>query len=267
MIDDDNSLRVLIVTVDEYFYIPKFLDGVLQADGIEVVGVTGVPPSLGNQSTPRFAWGLFRRFGAKIFAKQLAFYGKHFFFDMAHRLTGTFQPYSPKTLARTHDVEYKHVSDVNTEQYFEYVRSKSPDVVASVAAPQKFDAALLDIPDHGTINIHSSLLPDYRGLSPSFWTLRNEESRTGITVHYMDEGLDTGDVIVQEPLDISEIDTLHTLNTRVAEAGSPLLVEALEQIRTGTVERTEIDPDDGSYYSLPSRDDVRTFLDRGNSFY
>ncbi|WP_135854115.1 methionyl-tRNA formyltransferase [Halorussus salinus] len=263
----DDPLEILVVTVDEYYYVPKFLRGVLDADDVRVVGITAMSPTLGTESTPRFAWRLYRTFGPRVFAKHVGFYAKHALLDAANRRLGRGSAYSPRTLAERNDIEYRHVADVNDPEYVGYAESLAPDVVVSVAATQKFESGLLGVPDEAAINLHSSLLPEYRGVSPSFWTLRNGESETGVTVHLMDEEIDTGDVLVQRPLSIRDDDTLHSLNERVAERGSDLLLDALRGLRDGEVDPTPIDPDEGSYYSLPDRSDVEQFLDRGRRFY
>jgi len=263
---ESDRLDVLIVTVREQYYIPKFLKSILETDKIRTVGITTLPPSLGTESLPSFLWKLFGQFGPKVFSKHVGFYGTYRLLDTVNRFTGLGGAYSPRTLAKRHGIEYRHVKDVNDEYYIEYAESLSPDVLVSVAATQKFEPELLDIPSEAAINIHSSLLPEYKGVSPSFWSLLHDESKTGITVHYMDEKIDAGDIIRRKPIDIHEDDTLHTLNKRVAEQGSDLLFEALEAIRTGSVDAEPM-PEGGSYYSMPDRDNVKQFLEQGNRFF
>lgn len=262
----DEPLDVLLVTVREQYYIPKFLQGMLNADHIRIVGLTTVPPTLGTKSMPAFLWDFFTRFGPSVFAQHVWFYSKYRLVDTVNRITGRGTPYSPRTLAKRHDLEYRHTEDVNTDEYVAYAESLSPDVLVSVAATQKFDSQLLNIPSECAINIHSSLLPEYKGVSPSFWTLLYNEAQTGITVHYMTEELDAGAILRQESLEIHNDDTLHTLNRRVAENGSKILVASLEDIQTESVNSTPM-PDDGSYYSMPERDDVRRFIEQGNRFF
>ncbi|WP_435156840.1 methionyl-tRNA formyltransferase [Haladaptatus sp. DFWS20] len=180
---------------------------------------------------------------------------------------GSGRAYSPETLAKRNEIAYRHERDINSDEYVQYAASMVPDVIVSVAATQKFQSDLLDVPNRCVINVHSSLLPDYRGVSPSFWSLLNDEDKTGISVHYMDENIDTGDVILQEELEIHPDDTLHTLNRRVAEHGSTVLHESLRQISEGVVDSTSTDPSNGSYYSMPTREDVREFRRSGNRFY
>lgn len=262
-----NTLSVHIITVDEYYYIPKFLDSVITSDQIDVVGITTVPPSLGTKNMLSFIVELFQVFGPKVFTSHALFYGKYRVLDILGRVLSTDTVYSPKRLARRHDIDYRHVQDVNTDEYVSYARSLSPDTLVSVAATQKFESELLMVPEKYGLNVHSSLLPEYRGVSPSFWTLLNDEEETGITVHRMADEIDTGEIVRQRPVPIRDDDTLHALNTRVAEQGSEVLLQALEEIRRGDESLEPIEPDQGSYYSMPTREDVQTFRAQGNQFY
>lgn len=265
--DDERPLNVLVVTVKEYYYIPKFLERILNADDINVRGITTVPPSLGTQRTISFAYRLLRVFGARIFTKHTLFYSKQILADLFYRVTNIGDVRSPKALADQHGIDYKHVSDVNTNAYVEYVERVEPDLLVSVAATQKFSEDLLDTPSIDAINIHSSLLPKHRGVSPNFWALLADDDSTGVTVHFMDSEIDTGDVIVQKRFEIEDDNTLHALNKRTAEIGSIALLEALRRFQNGTVDARSIDPDAGSYHSVPERQDIREFLRRGNEFY
>ncbi|MDF9745836.1 methionyl-tRNA formyltransferase [Natrinema salsiterrestre] len=264
---NERPFRVLIITIQEYYYIPLFLRPVLESDGFEVCGVVTMPPTLGSENTVRFAAGLFRRFGPRVFAKHVRFFGKYALRDCFARYTGRGHAYSASTLARRHGIPHRHVTDVSSESFRSYVESLEPMLVASVAATQRFDGDLLAIPEVGAINLHSSLLPEYRGVSPSFWTLLHDESETGVTAHYMNEQIDGGDIVRQQSLPIEDDDTLHSLNRRVAERGSEVLLDAIGAIRDGMVDPEPMDVDGGSYYSLPDREDVRDFLRSGNQFY
>lgn len=264
---NDESLSVLIITVDEYYYIPKFFDSILDAESIDIVGITTLPVSLGTDSLWRFGIDLMRRFGLHVTSSHVRFYLRHILTDIRYRLGLGGTPRSVSTLASEHGIEYRHVKDINGVDYVEYVRELQPDVIASVAATQRFETDLLTVPSEAAVNVHSSLLPEYRGVSPSFWALLNDEDRTGVTAHFMDEDIDTGDIIVQRSIEISENETLHSLNETVATVGADVLLTALEGIRTGEVSATPVDPEEGTYYSLPKREDVREFHRKGNKFY
>lgn len=263
----ESELEVMVITVDEYYYIPKFLEPICSSDTIDVVSITTVPPSLGTETMPRFVLRLLRTFGPRVFSRHAAFYSKYLVLDLIYRHVGIGQPYSSKSIASEHEIEYLHTDNINSGEFKSYAANKSPDVIASIAATQKFDSGLLNIPERGAVNIHSSLLPQYRGISPTFWTLLNDEDQTGLTVHYMDEDLDAGDIILQQPLAIRTDESQHSLHKRIAAEGAEVLLAALEQIRVDSVDATPMDSENGSYYSMPEREDVREFLSRGNTFY
>jgi methionyl-tRNA formyltransferase len=264
---DRPDVSVLIVTVDEPYYIPKFLRPVVEADYVDVVGITTTPPTLGSEGTLSFARRMLRSFGPVVFTKLGLFYGTFRLLELVARTLNVGGTYSPRQLAERNGIEYRKVTDVNAPEYVSYARALSPDILLSVAATQKFGPELLSVPTERAINVHSSLLPEYRGVSPSFWALMHDEDTTGVTVHEMAEEIDTGDIVRQRSLPILEDDTLHSLNTRVAERGSQVLIDAIEDIRTGTDVPEPIDSSRGEYYSMPTRADVREFRRRGNRFY
>jgi methionyl-tRNA formyltransferase len=119
----------------------------------------------------------------------------------------------------------------------------------------------------GAINIHGSLLPDYQGLLPSFWVLARGETRTGVTVHFIDEHIDHGDIILQELVPICEDDTVHSLVMRSKiGVGKHLLVEAIGLIERGDVTRTRMDMSRARYFSFPDTEAVHQFRALGRRF-
>ena len=125
--------------------------------------------------------------------------------------------------------------------------SRSPDLLAVAAYGRILGKDLLELAPHGAVNVHGSLLPKYRGAAPIQWAVAQGERETGVSVMQMDEGLDTGDVLLQRGLPIGPEDTAETLSPRLARLGAEALVEAL-----GLVERGEVVPvpQDASQASL-----------------
>ena len=109
------------------------------------------------------------------------------------------------------------------------------DLFIVVAYGQYIPPSVLALPHHGAINLHPSLLPKYRGSSPIQWALANGDTVTGVTILYVSEKMDAGDLILQREQPIDPDDTAVTLESRLAEAGAQLLMEAVERIRAGTV--------------------------------
>ncbi len=110
-----------------------------------------------------------------------------------------------------------------------------PDVIAVTAFGRILPKSILDLPPNGCINVHASLLPKYRGAAPIQWALIRGESETGVTTMRMDEGMDTGDVLLQETMPIAPEDTAEELGARLAAAGGALLVETLARVDAGSV--------------------------------
>ena len=113
----------------------------------------------------------------------------------------------------------------------------NPDLFCVVAYGKILPKDILDIPKKGSINVHGSLLPKYRGAAPIQWSVLNGDKKTGITTMYMDEGMDTGDMILQEEVEIGENETTGELWERLSKIGANLLVETLKKIENGTAPR------------------------------
>ena len=124
----------------------------------------------------------------------------------------------------------------NTE-FINEIKSLNPDVICVVAYGKILPKEILEIPNLGCINVHASLLPKYRGAAPIQWAILNGDKETGITTMYMDEGMDTGDMILKEKVEIGEDETTGELWEKLSKIGGNLLVRTLEQIEDGTAPR------------------------------
>ena len=118
----------------------------------------------------------------------------------------------------------------------EVVREAEPDMIVVAAFGQILPKSVLDIPRYGCINVHASLLPKYRGAAPIQWSILDGESETGITIMYMNEGLDTGDILLQKVVPIDAEETGGSLHDKLAETGAEALAEASPGIIDGTLE-------------------------------
>ena len=124
----------------------------------------------------------------------------------------------------------------NTE-FIEEMKALKPDIICVVAYGKILPKEILDIPENGCINVHGSLLPKYRGAAPIQWAVLNGDKTTGITTMYMDEGMDTGDMILKEEVEINENETTGELWNRLALIGGNLLVKTLELIEENKAPR------------------------------
>ncbi len=126
----------------------------------------------------------------------------------------------------------------NNKIFISYLKSLNPDIIAVVAYGKLLPKEILEIPKHGCLNIHASLLPKYRGAATIQWALLNGEEETGITIMKIDELLDTGDIILQEKIKIEENDNAMVLFKKLFSLGGGLLLKALEQIEQGKAKYT-----------------------------
>ena len=125
----------------------------------------------------------------------------------------------------------------NNIEFIKEIKSLEPDVICVVAYGKILPKEILDIPSLGCINVHASLLPKYRGAAPIQWSVINGDKTTGITTMYMDVGMDTGDMILKQEVEIGNDETMGELWERLSKIGGKLLVETLEQIEKGTAPR------------------------------
>ncbi|MBR6526293.1 MAG: methionyl-tRNA formyltransferase, partial [Clostridia bacterium] len=125
-----------------------------------------------------------------------------------------------------------------------------PDVCVTAAFGQILSQEVLDIPKMGTVNVHASLLPEYRGSSPINWCLLNGEKVTGVTTMLTDKGIDTGDILQKAECVIEEEDTTATLTVKLAELGAGLLIDTLKKLENGTCPREKQDESKMSYYPM-----------------
>ena len=125
----------------------------------------------------------------------------------------------------------------NNPEIIETIKKLNPEVICVVAYGKILPKEILETPELGCINVHGSLLPKYRGAAPIQWAVLNGDKTTGITTMYMDEGMDTGDMILKEVVEIGENETTGELWERLAEVGGKLLVETLEKVEKGTAPR------------------------------
>ena len=124
----------------------------------------------------------------------------------------------------------------NTE-FIEQIKNMKPDVICVVAYGKILPREILEIPKYGCINVHGSLLPQYRGAAPIQWSILNGDKKTGITTMYMDIGMDTGDMILKEEVEIGENETTGELWERLSKMGGSLLVKTLELVEKGIAPR------------------------------
>ncbi len=139
-----------------------------------------------------------------------------------------------KEAALNYDVPLFQFENLEDSELLEKCAQLKPDV-AVVVAFRKLPEQLWKLPTKGTFNLHASILPDYRGAAPLNWAIINGETETGLTTFFINEGIDTGNIINTRILSIDEQDNLQTLHDKLAVEGAKLVVETLDNIETGNI--------------------------------
>lgn len=155
-----------------------------------------------------------------------------------------------KKVALENEIEVFQPERIRKREYVEYLQSFDADLFIVVAYGQILSQAVLDIPKLGCINIHGSILPKLRGAAPIHFAIINGEEETGVTIMYMDKGMDTGDIISIATTPIHENDTTGDIHDVLCELGADELIKVLEDIQNGTVTRTKQNDDEATYASL-----------------
>ncbi len=127
---------------------------------------------------------------------------------------------------------------VNNNEFKDEIRQLNPDLVCVVAYGVILPKSFLKIPPLGCINLHPSMLPNYRGPAPIQWAILNGDKKTGVTIMYLNEKMDAGDIIKQQEVEIEENETTGELWDKLSKIGSNLLVETVKNIDSGKIERT-----------------------------
>ncbi len=158
-----------------------------------------------------------------------------------------------KELAIKYDIPVYQPLKAREEGFVETLKELNPDIIVVVAFGQILPKSILDIPKLGCINVHVSLLPKLRGAAPINWTIINGDTKTGVTTMYMDEGLDTGDMILTEEFDLDDEITAGELHDKMKETGADTLIETLKLIEKGEAPRIPQNHEEMTYAPMMNK--------------
>lgn len=253
-------MKVLIITQNEPFYLVRSIDYLLtilpteiQKVGIIINSVSpfGKPESFYQKSVKTF-----RIFGFKFFI----YYSIKF-------ILSKLLSKSISSLAKQKNIDILDIQgSINGKSSLSLISSYSPDLIISILGNQIFKKPLLELPPLGCINLHTALLPKYRGLMPTFWVLKNEEEYTGVSVFFIDEGIDSGPIIVQKKIKIDDKSQSELIKI-TKKIGMEAIAEAIHLIINGNVDLVKNNEKDKSYFSFPTKKDVKEFKRKGKKFF
>jgi methionyl-tRNA formyltransferase len=245
------KLTGVIITQDEPFVVPLLLNELLadRRDRIAAIFVADDPRAEGLLAT-------IRRWASVLDPVSFIRYGLR---SIGARLSGS----GPAKVARRHGVAVETIADINAPEFLERLREMQVDLVISVSCPQIFRRELLALPPMGCVNVHAGPLPRYRGMLPTFWVLYERERETAVTVHFMNERLDDGPIILQETVAIPAGETQANLMRRCKIVGAHLLGQTIDLLEMGEVRTWPNPREEATYYSFPTPEQAREFRAAG----
>jgi methionyl-tRNA formyltransferase len=260
-------MNIIFFTQDDPFYIKVFFDEFFnQFKSLNEISAIVISQPMGKKNIIKLARQMYDFYGIVDFVRMgvmFAFFKVMSKIKLKKSKTGIIpKTYSVKQLADIHGVSVIERSDLNNKSCQELLKQYDPDLFISIASPIIFKEDLINIPKLCCINIHNSPLPKYRGMLPNFWQLYHGEENAGITIHRIDTGIDTGDIISQHYIPIEPYDSLNDLIVKTKREDAKLIQEVIENYRKGKVQYKKMEGR-GSYYSFPTRRDVMEFKKRG----
>jgi len=209
-------MKIFIITQEEPFYLPIGLEKLVSQRRKEIVGAT-VLSRFGKTPLEQVLKKLFSLYGPKDFFLQAS---EFVLFKILDILTPIIKPkrfYSIRRIFDFFSVPIISTNNINDKNYLKKIKQSKPEIIISFGCPQVFKKEILSLPLFGCINVHGSLLPKYRGKNTGFWVLLNQEKETGVTVHYMNEKIDDGEIILQKKIKIHPQETVNSLYKKKRE--------------------------------------------------
>lgn len=164
-------------------------------------------------------------------------------------------PPPTKILAEQHNIAVLQPEKIRTEEFLSQLQDFSPDLICVTAYGKILPKSILDLPRHGCINVHASLLPKYRGAAPINWSIVKGETETGVTTMLMDEGMDTGDMLLKKAIRIEDEDDAGSLSEKLSQLGGSLLLETISQLQEGKLTPVKQDESEATYAPMLKKSD------------
>lgn len=254
-------MRIILITEEDEFYLPLSIQYILKTCPYEIAEVVCSRNPLLPNKIKAFQ-KFYKTFGIIPILQHCVRLLKAKILDKIGILNFTGRYYSIKQLCRAVNKPYRFETNVNSEEFLNHCRDLGVELVVSVSPTQIFKKQLINLPKYGCINIHTAKLPNYRGLYPIYWAMANGEKNTGISIHYIEEGIDTGKIIIQEETDIPPKSSMDYMLKKTKVKGAELLIKAINQISEGTV-KAFYPQGKGSYFSFPTPESYKNFVNYG----
>ena len=255
-------MDIVLLTQDEPFYLAKSISYLISnlpgKYKITTCVLFDVSPFGKRESFLQKAKRTYEVFGFKFFL----YYGMNYLLSKISSSNKV-----EKVLQDQNIPIIKLEKSVNHKDSLEIISSYKPDILLSIAGNQIFKSQFINLPPKGTLNLHTALLPKYRGLMPTFWVMKNDEDYTGVSVFLVDEGIDSGPIVVQKKVKINKSWSQRDLIKETKKIGMDAIIEAIEKIDSGKYDLIPNPKEESTYFSFPTRKDVKEFLTKGKKFF
>ena len=255
-------INITIITQADRFYLPEninyLLNSLPQYAKVVSVVILNVSPFGKRNSFYNKAKETWSTFGFSFFF----YYGFKYIINKLNPVNDI------RKILNKNKIPSIHLTKgINHPDSLELISSFNPSLLISIAGNQIFKKELINLAPKGCLNLHSALLPKYRGLMPSFWVLKNDEKQTGVSVFFVDEGIDSGSILVQKEVSITEKMTHSELIKTTKRVGMDAIIESIEKINRGNYKLIPNPNKEMTYFSFPTKSDVKQFKKIGKRFY
>lgn len=258
-------MRIFITTMDEPYFMNPFIAQILKERKNDIIGLA---TSKGGRLTTRrkrvdisYAITLLLIVGLKNSIK-IGYTSLLFFIQK--KIARKFRIKNPLSIIQiAHDLNIPtwEVTTVNDDGFLTMLKRIKPDIIIN-QAQEIVNAEFLHIPKYGVLNRHASLLPKNRGRLSPFWVLLKGENETGVTIHFVSEEIDRGDIICQKKIMVSPNDDFFSLTQKGYDVAADIMLESLKKIESGKFNTMPNDPRKGNYNTIPTLRDALNYKKR-----
>ena len=264
-------MRIVIFTTRNHIYANKIIKKIFLIPNMQIVGVVESDVLYPGKNKLQAITHYLDKAGADYVFSQII---KAIIFQLGKKFHSIFSKKNAQNIfnsyeriAKIKDIPITIESNINRDGLINLFKEKNIDLFISVFFNQVFRKEILSIPRHGVINIHPALLPQYRGVSPTFWVLANSEEKTGVTIHMVNEKLDGGKILAQKKIKIRKEDTETSIYWKCVNEGILLLNNLMKTIGKKHVAGVQSSSTVSSYFSLPTKEAVKRFRKNGRRFF
>lgn len=260
------TLKKYVFIQDDAKNLPRVLDKFLREFADSTAGINLQANTQGKRTLAQTAMDLYKVYGFWYFQWKLRQLLWNKLMGKLGAALGLGGGSTVPAVAKKYGVPVHYTQDVNSEEFRKLLRDLGVEFIVSISGTQLYKKELRRQTPFGIVNCHGALLPKYRGLMPSFWTLANGERWGGSSVHFVDRKLDNGPIVVQRRYRIWPHDTLEDIMSRSKDLAAEAIIECVRLVEAGNPPLTPNPESQQTHFAMPTREDVERFKRNGHRF-